>query len=157
MDIINKLRRLLPTYDPDKHVITPPDKPTKTKPLSGQYDYENLDIVGKTGLLRHAFVEQDGILVHESDMVAPDTDNGRRQSRLTPEDMSCLARRGLDADKAAYTKPYWAAGFSTEGASRTIKSKTNGQRGYGKRTLDEYWAAFTEALPYSSREAPPPV
>ncbi len=157
MNLIKTLRQLWPTYKPDKHVIVPPDKPTKTKPLSGQYNYENLDIVGKTGLVRHAFVEQDGQMIHESDMVTPDTDNGLRQSRLTQDDMSCLMRRGLDPDKAAFVKPYWAAGFTTEGASRTIKSKTSGQRGYGNRTLDPYWAAFREALPYQAEEAPPPT
>ena len=150
------LKGFWPTYNPDKHVIVPPDKPTKTKTLSGQYDYENLDIVGTTGLVRHAFVEEDGQMIHESDMVTPDTGNGSRQSKLTEEDMSCLMRRGLDTDKAAYIKPYWAAGFTTAAASRTIKSKTHGKRGYAERTLDPYWAVFNEALPYRSEDPSPP-
>lgn len=60
-----------------------------------------------------------------------------RNATLTNEEIEILEERGLKEETAARVKPYWAKGQSAAAAADKIK-----ERGYGERTLDNYWAVF---------------
>ena len=70
-----------------------------------------------------------------------------RSPNVTPREMSACRSQGLDEERYRELKKVWAEGVSAVSASRMY----HGKRGYSSRTLDKYWAAFSEA------ETPPPT
>ena len=63
-----------------------------------------------------------------------------QSATITDDDIQAVTDRGLDIHKAKILKPYWAAGMSAKATADTY----NGERGWGKRTIEKYWAAFNQ-------------
>ncbi|MEL6392852.1 MAG: hypothetical protein AAFR97_08850 [Bacteroidota bacterium] len=87
----------------------------------------------------------------EFDVVSPADDMGRRDKHLTELDREEVISRELDIDRAAFLKPIWATGASAKlgaatarGRLRALKRST---RGYGDRSVQDYWSAFNTANP----------
>jgi hypothetical protein len=69
-----------------------------------------------------------------------------RSGTVTRTDERLIERDGLDKERYMTLKPFWASGVSAQAAARNFR----GKRGFSSRTLDKYWAAFSEAA------TPPP-
>lgn len=68
-----------------------------------------------------------------------------RAITLTPEDLRNL--RNLDRRKAEVIKPLWAAKLPASKASATLTTEHG--RGYGQRTVEDFYAAFNAAFYHS--------
>lgn len=88
--------------------------------------------------------ETDGSRILEMEKADVHTDVQGRVPDLTADDRRMIGRKVShpDIEKAAILKPLWAQGLSAEQAASSYK----GQRGYGKRTIAGYFAAFSAAL-----------
>lgn len=88
--------------------------------------------------------EADGNRIFEMEKAEVHTDIQGRHPDVTPEDRRIMGRKisHPDAEKAAILKPLWAQGLTASQAADSFK----GQRGYGKRTIAGYFAAFSAAL-----------
>lgn len=64
--------------------------------------------------------------------------HGQRHGHVTDMDMDTMTRAGLQEDKYRTLKAIWATGASAADAARQLR----GRRGYGRRTIEKYWAAF---------------
>jgi hypothetical protein len=64
---------------------------------------------------------------------------------LTDFDVEVLTERGLDPAKASIFKPYWYKGKTSKETERDLKKNGYGY-GYGSRTGDKYFSAFSSAL-----------
>lgn len=62
----------------------------------------------------------------------------RGNSMLTPAEVEEIKQAGLHLSKAAELKPFFVRGLSAAQAS----GEFIGLRGYGKRTIEKYWAIF---------------
>lgn len=68
--------------------------------------------------------------------------HGHRAEFLTAEDKAALIARKLTIEKAQVIKPHWAQGRSAAEAAQSID-----RRGYGHRTVQEYYAVFNAVTP----------
>ena len=66
---------------------------------------------------------------------------GNRVPHLTDTDRIVIDEYSLSIQKASILKSYWANGYSSPEAATAL----NAQRGFSRRTIDDYWAAFYEA------------
>lgn len=64
-----------------------------------------------------------------------------RTPRLTDEERVMIRDANLDEAKASRVKVFWAQNKSTQTTADEI-----GERGYGSRTLDNYWKIFNHSL-----------
>lgn len=144
---------LFPSYSPDNNVIRLPTTKRQQR-VQQAYNYNGLSITPKSGvLLRHSEeVVGDNTIVHVTDVVGPATDNGLRQQAVTIHDIEQLKKRKLDEHKAAVLKPFWAAGMTASQACVMVRNLPGGSRGLGKRRVEDYYAAFREALALLSGE-----
>ncbi len=117
-------------------------------PLAGKKDHTLYNVAGQT--YRRT---SDG----ESVRV---TANGRLTA-LTQKDREEVYAAGLDEDRAAELKPYWASGASAQNAALQFLDPVTSttKTGYSPRTLDKYWAAFNAAEKTAKRvgETPSPI
>lgn len=88
--------------------------------------------------------EADGARIVEMEKADVATDVQGRVADVTADDRRMIGRKisHPDIEKATVLKPLWAQGLSASQAAESFK----GQRGYGKRTIAGYFAAFASAL-----------
>lgn len=154
--MLNWILSRWPHYDKANALKLPPTRTNvRTKPRP--YDYSGLTTSAIGGQLQK--VEQTNEAT-EWTLTTPKTDNGRRQSTLSPLDNAQIIERGLNPDKAAFLKPIFALGCDVATGSVSAKSKLQAvgkqTRGYGRNTVKKYWAAFNKALEIGER-APSPT
>lgn len=70
---------------------------------------------------------------------------GRVAQRTNGDDFIMAQNPSLKPDKYFRLKSFWAKGLSAKQVAMSIR----GERGFGARTLDMYWAAFTEAQKFN--------
>ncbi|MEM1323644.1 MAG: hypothetical protein AAGG75_25510 [Bacteroidota bacterium] len=133
-----------PGYDADKR----PRLPRTTRRTTGKYNYSGLSITPNLGVVTRTNELTDKT---EFDIVSPADDMGRRDKELTELDREEIATRELDMDRAAFLKPIWATGTSAKmgaGIARgRLKALKRSERGYGERSVQDYWSAFNAASP----------
>ncbi|MEO0627419.1 MAG: hypothetical protein AAFY91_10570 [Bacteroidota bacterium] len=144
-----------PTYNPDNRTRLPRQEGRQGG--ESTYDYGDLVVTTGTGQLLH---RQNDARTTSWELVNPETDNGKRQDRLTRFDNKEVVSRHLDPDKAAFLKPIWAKGHQVKTgvqvAKRDLKKMGKQVRGYSYGTVKKYWAAFSYALEASLELAPTP-
>ena len=141
MEILGIKIQLWPAYCPDKR----PQLPRTSRRTSTDYDYQDLSITPGKGVITRTTIAADK---YEFDVVSPATDMGRRQQQLSAEDRALIVQRQLDMDRAAFLKPIWATGASAKLGSAIAKGRlrnlNKSDRGYSRRVVAAYWAAFNQ-------------
>lgn len=131
-------------WDPDKHGRKPRKKPTagkqratpKSSRLIGRSNIRFNPIIGA---YESYHAEKDS---HSWKRESPETDFGQRTGKLSDQEIEYFELAiGMNVDKAAALKTYWAAGLSAKEASAQFTSY-----GYGERTVKKYWSVFNMQL-----------
>lgn len=139
-------------YDPSKHVIEWDDVREKVKEAKSNLP-ENVKPNEVTGKLeKTTVIETEGVISTEWETV--DYTKVKRAatvSTLTKYDLHTLKLRMLDETRASEFKIKWAQNIGAERASEEFNSPKK-KRGYGIRTIENYYSAFSYALSLQKRE-----
>ncbi len=68
---------------------------------------------------------------------------GQRKDTVDAAELDAVRALGLKETRYQELKVFWAAHYSCAQTAREFR----GQRGYGQRTLEKYWAAFNKLNP----------
>lgn len=136
-----KLHDLHFIYRPALACTPAPDRVDRRYTKAPQTDTDT--IVTPYGQTQKYSVKEADTVTHEWAKVDKQTNYGKRTMILNMQDMAVLHNRKLDTDKAAAIKQKWGSGLSIAEAVNALQS--NG-RGYRKRTVAEYYSAFSHAL-----------
>lgn len=129
-------------YDPDTAVSCPFQQDQDTKPRTAKAEKPD-NLVYVHGIAYTQEQIQDG---YQWDRYTGQ--DVQRSEQLTGQEERILSTLNLDTVKAAQIKPHWAAGLS---AGKTA-TQFQGQRGYGKRTIEKYFSVFNNPSPGEKEE-----
>jgi hypothetical protein len=134
---------IMPKYNSIRHCIPAPGQKKMDTAQRLDINMDNLSINPHTGtIMKYTAITNDQTVHHDWKTLDKDIKAGQRNPELTKMDIIVLTDKNLDKLKAMEIKPLWAAGLSITEASITKR----GKRGFSKRTISDYYSAFTSAL-----------